>query len=142
MRNSVDELRFGPDRRLGWSAVAGALLFTAVAVLDADAGARVLATCAAVLLATLGGTDLVFAPRLVAGAGGLAIRTLTTRRRITWDEVERFAVDEHGRYGLTARALEIDAGAHLVVLGRHSLGRDPRDVHAAVLGVRGGVTPE
>jgi hypothetical protein len=45
-------------------------------------------------------------------------------------------VDEHNRYGLMSRTLEVDTGDALVLLGRRSLGADPRDVAEALRQIR------
>ena len=42
--------------------------------------------------------------------------------------IERIDVDEHTRYGLTSRTLELEAGELFLVLGKRTLGADPRDV--------------
>ncbi len=105
-------------------------LVALVAALSADAAGRLLFGVAAIGLAGLVATDLALRPRLRADGDGLQIRTLGARRRLPWTEIDAVRVDERARLGLTTRALEIDADDALLVLGRRSLGADPRDVVA------------
>jgi hypothetical protein len=124
------------------AAAAAAAVAIGLAV-TADAAGRVLFTVLALWLAGLVGTDLLLRPRLRADAGGLQVRTLAVRTQLPWAAVQRVQVDERSRYGLTARALEIDAGELLVVIGRRSLGTDPRDVASALDAIRyGHVRPD
>ena len=116
-------------------AAAGAVV-AVLLVLIADPAGRLLAAVAAVGLAVLTAADLLLRPRLSAGPAGLRIRTLAVRRRLPWSALGRVDVDERTRYGLTARALELEAGGSLVVLGRRSLGQDPREVADALARIR------
>lgn len=119
------------------AAAAGTLLAAGLA-LTADAAGRLLFAALAIGLAALVAADLLLRPRLRADAGGLQVRTLGVRARLPWSAVQRVRVDERSRYGLTARALEVDAGDVLVVLGRRSLGADPRDVASTLDAIRYG----
>jgi Bacterial PH domain len=101
-----------------------------------DPAGRVLLGVAGLGLLVLAATDLLVRPRLSVDPHGLRLRTLSVRRNLPWDRIERVVVDERRRLGLTARALEVDAGETLVVLGRRSLGADPRDVAGAVARIR------
>lgn len=101
-----------------------ALLGAAVA----DPAGQVLFGVLTLGLLGLAAADLLLRPRLAADPTGVRIRTLAVRRRLPWSALERVDVDEHTRYGLTARTLELEAGDTLVVLGRRALGSDPRDV--------------
>jgi hypothetical protein len=105
---------------------------------SSDAAGRLLFAALALWLAGLVATDLLLRPRLRADAGGLVVRTLSVRRRLPWSAVERVQVDQRSRYGLSARTLEVDAGETLVVLGRRSLGADPRDVASMLNDIRYG----
>lgn len=128
--------------RSGETAVSGALAILAVLLtVNGDPAARLLYGAAAGGFLALVAADLLLRPRLRADATGLELRTLAARRRLPWSAVERVRVDERARYGLTARTLEIDAGDTLVVLGRRSLGADPRDVAAALARIRVGLRP-
>lgn len=123
------------------TALAGAVaLIAAGLAVGADPAGRVLFAILAIWLAGLVGTDLVLRPRLRADGAGLQVRTFGVRGRLPWSQVQRVRVDERARYGLTARALEVDAGDLLLVLGRRSLGADPRDVAAALNEIRYGHT--
>jgi PH (Pleckstrin Homology) domain-containing protein len=127
---------FAPNRRLAWLTLAGATAFAVVAVLGTDQAGRLMAVAAALLLALVAGNDLLLVPRLVVSGLGLRIGTATTRAVLTWSQVDAVRVDERHRFGLASRTLEIDAGSLLVVLSRHALGADPRDVLAVVTGFR------
>ncbi|MFN2518428.1 MAG: PH domain-containing protein [Jatrophihabitantaceae bacterium] len=120
--------RFGPDRRL--SAVIGALALVAAAAaaLSSDPPGRVLLGAAALVLLGYALTDLVFWPRLTAGANGLLIRTPLTRTRLAWSDIEAVRADARERLGLRSVTLEIDAGEQLVVFSRRALGADPATV--------------
>ncbi|MEN3361703.1 MAG: hypothetical protein V7637_5685, partial [Mycobacteriales bacterium] len=108
-------------------AAAGALIAVALAA-GADPAGRLLFALLGLWLAGLVATDLVLRPRLRADGGGLLVRTLAIRGQLPWSQVQRVRVDQRSRYGLSARTLEVDAGDLLLVLGRRSLGADPRDV--------------
>lgn len=110
------------------AAAAGAVVALLLALVTTDPSGRVLFGVAAAGLAVLAGADLLLRPRLSADPAGLRVRTLTARHRLPWSAVERIDIDERERYGLTARTLELEADGHLIVLGRRSLGADPRDV--------------
>ena len=127
---------FAPDRRLAWLTLAGAGVFAVVAITGADKAGQLLAVAAAALLAVIAANDLLLVPRLAVSAAGLRIRSATTRAMLPWSEVDAVRVDERRRYGLSSRTLEIDAGPLLVVLSRHALGADPREVFAIVSGFR------
>ena len=115
---------------------AGGVVLAAVLVAVSDPAGRLLFGIAGVGLLALTAADLLLRPRLAADPAGVRIRTLAVRRRLPWSAVERVDVDERTRYGLTARTLELDAGGTLVVLGRRSLGADPRDVADALAKIR------
>lgn len=120
---------FGPNRRL----TAGTLVLTALAVAAAvvatdPPGALMFALAAAVLAGYAAG-DLLWWPRLAVDAAGLAVRSpwlgWPAPLRLRWDEVEAIRADVRHRHGLRTSALEIEAGVHLIVLTRRSLGTDP-----------------
>ena len=108
-------------------AILAGLVVLLLAVL-ADPAGRLLLGVAALGLLTLGGADLALRPRLVADRTGVQVRTLVSRHRLPWSAIARVDVDEHTRYGLTSRTLELEAGELFVVLGKRTLGADPRDV--------------
>jgi hypothetical protein len=117
---------FGPSKGLAWLTAGGAVVAVVLAIFDGDPAGRLLVGVAAVVLAIVAAGDLVFAPRLIADADGLQLRTPSVRAGVGWARVERVELDERNRLGLTSRTLEIDAGDVLVVLSRHALGTDPR----------------
>jgi hypothetical protein len=94
----------------------------------ADPAGRLLLGVAALGLLAVGAADVLLRPRLAADRAGIQIRTLATRHRVPWSAIRRVDVDEHTRYGLTSRTLELEAGDLFVVLGKRTLGADPRDV--------------
>jgi Bacterial PH domain len=116
-------------------AALGAVVAAALAV-SADAAGRLLFAIAALCLAGLTAADIVLRPRLRADPSTLEIRTFGLRRRLAWSAVERVRVDEHSRYGLRSRTLEVDTRDGLVLLGRRSLGADPREVAEALRQIR------
>jgi Bacterial PH domain len=116
-------------------AAVGALIAVALAV-NSDSAGRLLFGIGALCLAGLVAADLVLRPRLRADADTVEVRTLAVRRRLPWSAVARVRVDEHSRYGLLSRTLEVDTGDALVVLGRRSLGADPREVAEALRQLR------
>jgi hypothetical protein len=123
-------------RALGIGYAAGGLILAAAAVLLDPAG-RVLVGLAAALLLALAAREAVLRPRLSAGPGGLAVRTLAGTRRLPWAGLS-IEVREVRRLGVRSRVLELDTAADpdddgvLVVLGRHDLGADPDDVVRAL----------
>jgi hypothetical protein len=94
----------------------------------ADPAGRLLLGVAALGLLAVGAADVLLRPRLAADRAGIQIRTLASRHRVPWSALRRVDVDEHTRYGLTSRTLELEAGDLFVVLGKRTLGADPRDV--------------
>jgi hypothetical protein len=123
-----------------WGAAFAAVLAAGIAA-SLDPAGELLLGLAAALLAGIAGTDLLLRPRLRADANGIEVRTLAFRRALPWAEVSRVKVDEHSRFGRTARILEVDAGDTLVLLSRRALGTDPRDVADALAAIRTGRTP-
>jgi hypothetical protein len=117
------------------AAAAGAVVALLLAVV-ADPAGRVLFAVAGLGLLALVAADLLLRPRLAADAAGVRVRTLGGRHRVPWSALRRVDVDEHNRYGVTARTLELEAGETLVVLGRRTLGADPRDVADALARIR------
>lgn len=112
-------------------AAAGGLTLLGFAA-TADPAGRLLGLIGAAGLLVLAGTDVVWRPRLVAGAAGLTINAPTHRVTVGWAELREIRLAEQGRWGITARSLEIETGTELIILGRRSLGADPRDVAAAL----------
>jgi hypothetical protein len=102
----------------------------------ADPAGRLLLGVAALGLLGLAAADLALRPRLAADPAGLQIRTAGGRHRLPWAAVDRVDVDEHTRYGLTSRTLELESGELLLVLGRRTLGADPRDVAGELARIR------
>jgi hypothetical protein len=111
---------------------AGAGLALLGTVWLADAPGRLLGAVAGIGLLALAGADLWWRPRLAVDDTGITVTTPGRRARLPWAEVTDVRVDQRRRFGLASRTLEIDTGDDLIVLGRRSLGADPRDVAAAL----------
>jgi hypothetical protein len=133
---------FGPSRGLALACLGGGAILALVAIFGVDSGGGLLLGLAALLLLALGGYDTFLTPRLVASAQGLRIRTAGVRVDLEWDRIASVRYDERARLGLSSRTLEIDDGESLVVLGRHSLGREPRDAYDLIRAVRGQGQPK
>ena len=127
---------FGPSRGLANACLAAAAVAALLAGFDGDSAGRLLVGLAGILLLALGGYDTIVRPRLIASSSGLVVRTAGGRLRLSWAQIEDLRLDERSRLGLASRTLEIDCGSALVVLGRHSLGREPREVLALVSAFR------
>jgi hypothetical protein len=121
-------------------ALLGGLVVLLLALL-ADPAGRLLLGVAALGLLVVGAADLMLRPRLAADPAGVQVRTLASRHRVPWSALERVEVDEHTRYGLTSRTLELESGELLVVLGKRTLGADPRDVADALARIRYAAPP-
>jgi hypothetical protein len=127
---------FGPDRRFTAAAGAGVLVAAVVAALTGDPQGRLLAIVAALVLLGYVVTDLVFAPRLVAGPAGVRINSPLLRAELSWPEVADVRADVRSRYGLRSTTLEIDTGATIAIFTRRTLGADPEDAADLVLACR------
>jgi hypothetical protein len=134
--NRAPVVSFGPSRALSTACLAGAAIGGLLACFDGDPAGRLLVGLASAVLLVVGAYDALVTPRLVASAAGLAVRTAGGRADFGWDQIDDVRLDERPRLGLSSRTLEIDAGSALVVLSRHSLGREPREVFALVSAFR------
>ena len=110
----------GPARRVSY-AMACAALGLLLAGLASDAGGRVLAWPAALLLAGAALRDLVLGPTLRADHEAVRVVTGLRRRTVPWAAVERLRLVTERRTPL----LEVDAGDDLLLLSRWRLGRSP-----------------
>jgi hypothetical protein len=117
--------RFYPDRRYTALAGGGAIGALLTALITDDAGGRLLAAIAAVLLTSYVIADFVFSPRLTASYTGLVINSPFTRANLTWDQVVHVRPETRIRAGLRSTTLEIDADPVLAVLSRRTLGAEP-----------------
>jgi Bacterial PH domain len=125
---AVDEVTFGPDRRLSFVAAPGAVLALAYFLLADDAPQRLFTGVVVVVLLAIVATDLVFAPRLVVSPEGLRVRTPFDRATLPWPELDFVRATTSQRYGLRTVVLEISAGDRLLVLDRRDLAADPEKV--------------
>ncbi|HEV7657002.1 MAG TPA: PH domain-containing protein [Mycobacteriales bacterium] len=116
-------------------ALFGGLAILLLAAL-ADPAGRLLLGVAALGLFVLAAADLLLRPRLAADPTGVQVRTLISRHRLPWSAIQRVEIDEHTRYGLTSRTLELESGELLVILGKRTLGADPRDVADTLARIR------
>lgn len=119
-----------------WLAAGFGLLAVALALVAGDPVGLFLFGVAGLGLLLLAASDLLLRPRLAADPEEVRVRTLTGTRRLPWASLERVDVDQHERYGLASRALELEAAGHLIVLSRRSLGADPRDVAGDLARIR------
>ncbi|HEY9391763.1 MAG TPA: PH domain-containing protein [Mycobacteriales bacterium] len=94
----------------------------------ADLTGRFLVLVAGLGLLALAAGDLLARPRLRADRAGVSTRTLTGRIDLPWSRVEGVRVDQRRGFAIRSVLLEIDAGETIILLGRHALGTDPRDV--------------
>jgi Bacterial PH domain len=122
------------------TAVVGLVLLAVAAT--ADTMGRFLALVAGAGLVAVALTDLVLRPRLRADGRGLTARTLGGRVTLDWSEVQDVRVDERRGVAVRSTLLEIDAGETLVLLGRRSLGANPRDVAPVLRALRAGRNPD
>jgi hypothetical protein len=120
--------RFGPDRRLTLTLAALAVVALLAAALTRDPAGRLLFVSAGLVLAGYALVDLLCWPRLTADADGLVVRSPFTRTALAWDDVEAVTADVRSHLGLRSTTLEIDAGEHLTVFSRRTLGADPAEV--------------
>jgi hypothetical protein len=134
----MESLASWSPRSVETAAAAGCGVLALLVAVVADPVGRILFGVAALGLLLLAAGDLLLRPRLAAGPAGLQVRTLTSSRRFPWPEIERVEVDEHTRYGLTARTLELESDGELIVLGKRTLGQDPRDVADTLARIRYG----
>ncbi|MGB8650185.1 MAG: PH domain-containing protein [Mycobacteriales bacterium] len=93
----------------------------AVVALGTDPLGRVLLVPAALLLVGTGARDLLLRPTLTADEHGLSVVDGVRRRQVPWEQLERVRVVRDRR----TPVLELDLGAHLVVLSRRRLGAHP-----------------
>lgn len=131
---------FGPNRRLTLGTVALTAVAVAAAVVAADPAGTLLFALAAAVLAGYAAGDVLWWPRLAVDAAGLAVRSpwlgWPAPLRLRWDEIEAIRADVRHRHGLRTSALEIEAGARLIVLTRRSLGTDPEQAAEIVSAFR------
>ncbi|MET7468870.1 PH domain-containing protein [Micromonospora sp. NPDC005686] len=81
--------------------------------------------------------DVVAPVRLTVDPDGLTVlRGFAGRRRLPWDTVEAIRLDRRSRRGITAEALEIDAGESLHLFGRRDLDAPLDEVAAALTEAR------
>jgi hypothetical protein len=131
----TDLARWSPRPAETAISILAGLVVLVFAVL-ADPAGRILLGVAAVGLLAVGAADLLLRPRLAADRAGIQVRTLASRHRLPWSAIQRVDVDEHTRYGLTSRTLELEAGELFVVLSKRTLGADPRDVADTLARIR------
>jgi Bacterial PH domain len=130
-----DPAQWSPRPAQTAAAILAGLVVLVLAVL-ADPAGRLLLGVAALGLLAVGAADLLLRPRLAADRAGIQVRTLASRHRLPWSAIKRVDVDEHTRYGLTSRTLELEAGELFVVLGKRALGADPREVADTLARIR------
>lgn len=123
----VPSARFGPDRRLTAITAGLAAVFAVGAAVTQDAGGRILFAVGALVLLGYAVTDLVLWPRVVATAQGVTVRSPGGAVTLPWRSVHSVRADARQRLGLRSVTLEIDAGEHLFVFSRRTLGVQPEE---------------
>lgn len=117
------------DRRLTIAKWTGAAVFALAALLGAtDVGQLLLAGFGAVLLAAIALRDTLVPVRLAADPAGVTVTTgFAGRRRLTWDQIEKIAVDARRGLLVRSRVLEVDAGDQLYFFGPSDLSVQPEE---------------
>jgi len=138
---------------IGWVLAVGAAVAAVAASGSADRPGTLLFGLGAVALTLAAAYGTFVRPRLAADAAGVRIRSLGGTQELAWDAV-RMELTTVRRWGREAPVLEFEAlaaeaqgssgdnttssgGEGLTVLGWVELGADPRDVHDALLALRG-----
>lgn len=109
----------------------GAVLLVVAGLLlaDGDPVRPVLAALVGAVLVTWAVRDLVAPVRLAVDPDGVTVvRGFAARRHLPWAAVERVAVDNRRRFGVSTGTLEVDTGDQLHLFGRYDLGADPVEV--------------
>jgi hypothetical protein len=136
-----DERQWGVRREHVALKVAGAVVFTVVAVIAirGDIPLMLLAGAAAVVLAVLAVRDILHPVRLSADPEGITlIRGFAGRERLPWPAIEQIRLYDSRRLGLRSRMLEIDTGESLRLLSTHDLGAPAEDVQERLRELRPG----
>jgi hypothetical protein len=128
---------FRVDSRLAAVKVTGAVIFLLLALaFSADPERAVFGLVAGAVLAGYALRDLVAPHRLSADADGVTlVAGYASRRRLTWDQIERVRVDQRRRLGTRAELLEIDTGDHLHLFSTYDLGMPPWQAIRALSGL-------
>ena len=130
------EARFVPDRRYTALAAGGLLVALGFVLVAGDPAGRLLAAVAAGVLVAYLVADLVFSPRLLVTAAGIAVNSPLLRTRLPWAQIEDVRADVRQRMGLRSTTLEIDAGPTLAVFSRRAIGTDPEAAAALITALR------
>ena len=81
--------------------------------------------------------DLLRPVRLAADAEGVTVVTgFASRRRLSWDQIERVRVDRRTHRGLRNEMLELDAGEAIYLFSANDLGALPDEVATALADLR------
>ena len=130
------EARFVPDRRYTALAAGGLLVALGFVLVAGDPAGRLLAAVAAGVLVAYLVADLVFSPRLLVTAAGIAVNSPLLRTRLPWAQIEDVRADVRQRMGLRSTTLEIDAGPTLAAFSRRAIGTDPEAAAALITALR------
>nr|WP_221380507.1 PH domain-containing protein [Actinoplanes polyasparticus] len=114
-----------------------AVVVLAFAFAGRDPVRWVLAALVVVGLLGWAARDLLRPVRLAADAEGVTVVTgFASRRRLSWDQIERVRVDRRTHRGLRNEMLELDAGEAIYLFSANDLGALPEDVATALAELR------
>jgi len=114
-----------------------AVVVLAFAFAGRDPVRWVLAALVVVGLLGWAARDLLRPVRLAADAEGVTVVTgFASRRRLSWDQIERVRVDRRTHRGLRNEMLELDAGEAIYLFSANDLGALPDEVATALADLR------
>jgi hypothetical protein len=114
-----------------------AVVVLAFAFAGRDPVRWVLAALVVVGLLGWAARDLLRPVRLAADAEGVTVVTgFASRRRLSWDQIERVRVDRRTHRGLRNEMLELDAGEAIYLFSANDLGALPEEVATALAELR------
>ena len=114
-----------------------AVVVLAFAFAGRDPVRWVLAALVVVGLLGWAARDLLRPVRLAADAEGVTVVTgFASRRRLSWDQIERVRVDRRTHRGLRNEKLELDAGEAIYLFSANDLGALPDEVATALADLR------
>lgn len=114
-----------------------AVVVLAFAFAGRDPVRWVLAALVGVGLLGWAARDLLRPIRLAADTEGVTVVTgFASRRRLSWDQIERVRVDRRTHRGLRNEMLELDAGEAIYLFSANDLGALPEEVATALADLR------
>jgi hypothetical protein len=123
--DTPEQLRWRIPVKVPIAKLAVAAILAALGLIGTEPWAVLVAAGPAAGLVAWAVRDLLVPVRLIADEAGVTVVTQFHRRhRLRWPAVERVRVEVRRRY----RALEVDTGEELYLLGRYDLDADLDDV--------------